>query len=59
MRYINNLKYNSHTATYFKQLEYLNIFDLISFNQAVFMRNYSNNKLPSSFINMFGPIPEN
>ena len=40
------------------QLEYFKNFNLIYFNQAVFMRVYSSNKLPLSLINMFAPIQE-
>ena len=59
IRHINKLKYNFHTSEAFKQLGYLKIPDLISFNQAVFIRNYSNKKLPSSFNNMFSTAPNN
>ena len=58
IRHIKHLKYNSHTAEHFKELEYLKLSDLITFNQSVFVRNYSNNKLPSSFDNFLSPVPD-
>ena len=59
IRHVFNLKYNAHTAEYFKRHNYLTFYDLISFNQAIFMRNYTNNKLPSSFNNMLSTVPDN
>ena len=38
---------------------FLQLFDLISYNQAVFILNYKNNKLPSSFRNMLDNVPDN
>ena len=58
IRHIKHLKYNSHTAEHFKELEYLKLSDLITFNQSVFVRNYSNKKLPSSFDNFLSPVPD-
>ena len=59
IRHVNNLKYNSHTKEAFKQHGFLQLFDLISYNQAVFIQNYKTNKLPFSFNNMFDNVPEN
>ena len=59
IRHVQHLKYNSHTSDSFKQLKYLKLSDLISYNQSIFIRNYKNNKLPFSFHNMFGTIPDN
>ena len=59
IRHVCNLKYNAHTAEYFKKYNNLTFYDLVSFNQAIFMRNYTNNKLPSSFNNMLSPVPDN
>ena len=59
IRHIKNLKYNSHTSEHFQQLQYLKLPDLITFNQAVFIRNYANKKLPFSFNNMLSSIPDN
>ena len=59
IRHVNNLKYNSHTKEAFKLHGFLQLYDLISYNQAVFIHNYKNNKLPSSFQNMFENVPEN
>ena len=58
IRHISHRGYNSHTAEIFKELEYLNINDLISQNQAIFARNYRNNKLPGSFTNLLCPLPD-
>ena len=58
IRHIKNLRYNAHTGDHFKQLEYLQIRDLISFNQAIFARKYSNGKLPSSFNHMLPSVPD-
>ena len=59
IRHVNNLKYNAHTNESFKQHGYLQLFDLISYNQAVFIQNYKHNKLPFSFNNMFDDVPDN
>ena len=59
IRHIKYLKYNSHTSESFKELQYLKFYDLISFNQAIFIRNYKNNKLPYSFNNMLCNVPGN
>ena len=45
IRHVNNLKYNAHTKEAFKQHGFLQLFDLILYNQAVFIQNYKNNKL--------------
>ena len=58
IRHVKHLKFNAHTSASFKQLEYLKLQDLIQFNQAVFIRNYSNKKLPYSFNNMYSTVPE-
>ena len=58
IRHIFNLKYNSHTSESFFKLQYLNLNDLISFNQAIFILNYKNNKLPFSFNNMLCNVPD-
>ena len=52
------LRYNSHTAETFKELEYLRVDDLVSLNQSIFARTYSNNKLPGSFKNLLSPVPD-
>ena len=58
IRHVCNLKYNSHTSEYFKKLSYLKLYDLISFNQAIFMHKYTNNKLPFSFNNMLTTVAD-
>ena len=59
IQHIKQLKCNANTATTFKQLDFLKLDNLISHDQANFMRTYSNNKLPSSFSNMFSTLPNN
>ena len=59
IRHVNYLKYNAHTKEAFKQHGFLQLFDLISYNQAVFVQNYKNNKLLFLFNNMFDNVPEN
>ena len=59
IRHVNHLKYNAHTKEAFKMHGFLQLFDLISDNQAVFIKNYKNNKLPFSFNNMLDNVPEN
>ena len=59
IRHVNKLKYNAHTKEAFKMHGYLKLFDLISYNQAIFIQNYKNNKLPFSFNNMLDNVPEN
>ena len=56
VRYIANLKYNSHTGIYFKKLNILKFNDLVKLNQANFMYRYVYNKLPSSFDNFFDKL---
>ena len=58
VRHIFHLRYNSHTAETFKELEYLRVDDLVSLNQSIFARTYSNNKLPGSFKNLLSPVPD-
>ena len=58
IRHIKHLRYNAHTGDHFRKLQYLTVRDLISFDQAIFLRKYSNNKLPSSFNNMLCPVPD-
>ena len=59
MRHIKQLKYNAYTAETFRQLDFLRLDDLISHDQAIFIQNYTNNKLSSSFCNMFSSLPDN
>ena len=59
IRHINKMKYNSHTREAFKMHGFLQLLDLISYNQAVFIHNYKHNKLLSSFSNMLDDVPDN
>ena len=59
IRHICLLKYNAHTKEAFKKHNFLQINDLISYNQAIFIHNYKLNKLPFSFNNMIDAIPDN
>ena len=58
VRHIFNQRYNSHTAETFKELGYLRVDDLVSLNQSIFARNYSNHKLPGSFKNLLSSVPD-
>ena len=56
VRYIANLKYNSHTGQTFKNLNILKFNDLVNLKQATFMYRYANDKLPSSFKDVFSKL---
>ena len=58
IRHINHLRFNAHTGDHFRKLEYLTVRDLISFDQAIFARKYSNGKLPASFNHMLPSVPD-
>ena len=49
IRYIANLKYNSHTGNLFKKLNILKFSDLFTLSQANLMYRYVHNKLPPFF----------
>ena len=51
-------KYNAHSEPLFKSLGILKNSDKIVYNQAIFMRQYRNKKLPVSFENMFLDITD-
>ena len=53
MRQIAGKKLNCHTNNIFKELKLLKVFDLISLNQAIYIRQYKNNQLPESFLNIY------
>ena len=59
IRHICLLKYNAHTKEAFQKHNFLQINNLISYNQAIFIHNYKQNKLPFSFNNMLDVIPDN
>ena len=44
VRHENNLKYNAHTKEAFKKHGFLQLYDLISYNQAMFIQNYKPKK---------------
>ena len=47
---LNNINnYNSHAGLIFKKFNILKFHDLVNLNQACFMYNFINNKLPISF----------
>ena len=56
IRHIKYLKYNFHTSEHYHQLQYLKLPDLITFNQAVFIRNYAKKK--KSLNNMLSIVPD-
>ena len=53
VRYIDNLKYNSHTGPSFLKLKILRFKDMVQYNQACLMYKYVYDKLPISFNGMF------
>jgi hypothetical protein len=57
IRLVHNCKYNAHTDHLFKSSRILKCADLVQLSQVMFMREYSNNLLPTSFHNFFQYIP--
>ena len=53
LRAINNAKYNSHTEPLFRKSRILKLEDLYQLEVMLFMHDYANNKLPSSFSGTF------
>ena len=53
LRVISKSNYNSHTEPILKQLKILKLRDQYELNVTLFMHKYINNKLPSSFQNIF------
>ena len=49
--------YNAHTDELFKRYSFLKYVDIVTLNQCVFMRQYSNKQLPMSFQDMFKYLP--
>ena len=58
VRLISGKKQKCHTSNIFKELKLLNIFDLISLNQAMYIRKYKNKQLPESFFNIYSSITD-
>ena len=58
IRNVDLQKYNAHSEPIFKRLGILKISDKIAYNQAIFMHQYRNKKLPTSFENMFLDITD-
>ena len=58
VRQIAARKQNCHTSNIFKELKILNVYDLISLNQAIYIRKYKNNQLPESFLNIYSSIAD-
>ena len=59
IRQIAGKRKNCHTSKIFGELKLLKIFDLISLNQAIYIRKYKNNQLPESFFNIYSSIADN
>ena len=53
LRAIHNKKYNSHTDPLFKQARILKLSDLYELEVLLFMHDYTNGKLPSSFEDIY------
>ena len=49
-------KFTAHTEPIFKNHQILKLQDKLSFSRSVFMHQYRNNKLPTSFSNIFSDI---
>ena len=57
VRHVARAQYNAHTDVLFKSFQFLKYNDLVQLSQCIFMRQYSNKKLPQSFTNMFEQLP--
>ena len=58
IRNVSLQKYNAHSEPIFKMLGILKNSDKIAYSQAIFMHQYRNKKLPTSFENMFQDITD-
>ena len=56
VRIIASSKHDAHTSVLFHQLSILKLSDLVSMHTALFMFNFYNNTIPSSFSNFFTSI---
>jgi hypothetical protein len=57
VRAVAQAKYNAHTDPIFREFNFLKFLDIIHLDQTIFINNYSNNKLPTSFHNFLTQIP--
>ena len=53
IRTINNAKYRSHTDPLFRKSQVLKLSDMYTLQATLFMYDYTNNRLPSSFSHIF------
>ena len=53
IRTINNAKYRSHTDPLFRKSQLLKLSDMYTLQATLFMYDYTNNRLPSSFSHIF------
>ena len=58
IRNIAQKSFLAHTEPLFKELQILNFSDRLSFNRAIFMHKYRNNKLPTSFSGIFKDVSD-
>lgn len=56
IRIINFSGFREHTSPLFKQLNILKFADIVHFNTAVFLHNYSHGKLPEIFSDYFSEV---
>ena len=56
VRIITSSKHDAHTSVLFHQLSILKLSDLVSMHTALFMFDFYNNTIPSSFSNFFTSI---
>ena len=57
IRLVARASYNAHTDELFKKYRFLKYDDLVQLNQCIFLRQYSNKQLPTSFCSMFQYLP--
>ena len=57
LRLVARAPYNAHTDELFKMYNFLKYDDIVTLNQCIFMRQYSNKQLPMSFKDMFKYLP--
>jgi hypothetical protein len=49
-------RFDEHSSPLFKQLKIIKLFDLVTYNIAIFMFKFHNNSLPSIFNTLFTPV---
>ena len=57
IRIVAKAKYNAHTSELFKEYSFLKFDDIVHLNQTIFVRQFKNKQLPTSFLNFFQDLP--